>query len=74
MDRASGKSCPFVSGKADPKDINYMNTKFLRKFLTNAGKIVPSRITRVSRFYQNKIAGEVKLARYLGFLPYCDRH
>ncbi|MGB0382281.1 MAG: 30S ribosomal protein S18 [Alphaproteobacteria bacterium] len=62
------KSCPF-SGSDAPK-IDYKDTKLLQRFLSERGKIVPSRITAVSAPKQRELARAIKRARYIGLLPY----
>ncbi|MES2212453.1 MAG: 30S ribosomal protein S18 [Pseudomonadota bacterium] len=71
---ARKKKCPFKSGKISATRINYTDLNMLRKFVTETGKIVPSRITGVSRLYQSKISQAVKYARFLALIPYCDHH
>ena len=64
------KICPF---KEDPKlisKINYKEYKFLRKFITEQGKIIPAHVTGVSAKYQRLIAMEIKKARVLALLPF----
>ena len=72
--KSSRKSCPFVSGRVAIDSIDYKNYKLLKKFITENGKIVPSRITGVSNKYQHLIARSIKVARYLALIPYCDNH
>jgi len=62
------KSCPF-SGPNAPK-IDYKDVKLLQRFLSERGKIVPSRITAVSARKQRELARAIKRARFLGLLPY----
>ncbi len=62
------KSCPF-SGPHAPK-IDYKDTKMLSRFLSERGKIVPSRITAVSVKKQRELARAIKRARHLALLPY----
>jgi small subunit ribosomal protein S18 len=62
------KSCPF-SGANAPK-IDYKDIKLLQRFVSERGKIVPSRITAVSAKKQRLIAQAIKRARFLGLLPY----
>ena len=62
------KSCPF-SGDGAPK-IDYKDTKMLSRFLSERGKIVPSRITAVSVKKQRELARAIKRARHLALLPY----
>jgi small subunit ribosomal protein S18 len=62
------KSCPF-SGPNAPR-IDYKDTKLLQRFISERGKIVPSRITAVSTKRQRELAQAIKRARFLGLLPY----
>ena len=65
------KSCPF-SGKDAPQ-INYKDVRLLQGFVSERGKIVPSRITAVSTKKQRELAQAIKRARHLGLLPYVVR-
>ena len=65
------KSCPF-SGANAPK-IDYKDVKLLQRFVSERGKIVPSRITAVSEKRQRELAQAIKRARFLGLLPYVIR-
>ncbi len=62
------KVCPF-SGEKAPK-IDYKDPKLLQRYLSERGKIVPSRITAVSQKKQRELAQAIKRARYLALLPY----
>ena len=62
------KTCPF-SGKNAPT-IDYKDPKLLGRYISERGKIVPSRITAVSQKAQRKLAREIKRARFLALLPY----
>ena len=62
------KSCPF-SGPNAPK-IDYKDVKLLGRFLSERGKIVPSRITATSAIKQRELAKAIKRARQLALLPY----
>ena len=62
------KTCPF-SGANAPK-IDYKDTKLLSRYVSERGKIVPSRITAVSAKKQRELAKAIKRARHLGLLPY----
>ncbi len=65
------KTCPF-SGPNAPK-IDYKDVKLLQRFISERGKIVPSRITAVSSKKQRELARAIKRARYLAFLPYVTK-
>ena len=56
------------------KEIDYKDLDLLRQYITETGKIVPSRITGTSAKYQRQLAVAVKRARYLALLPYTDQH
>jgi len=62
------KSCPF-SGKNAPK-IDYKDIRLLGGFISERGKIVPSRITAVSAKKQRELARAIKRARHIGLLPF----
>lgn len=62
------KSCPF-SGPNAPA-IDYSDIKLLQRFISERGKIVPSRITAVSAKKQRELARAIKRARYMALLPY----
>ena len=62
------KSCPF-SGKNAPK-IDYKDVRLLQGFMSERGKIVPSRITAVSGKKQRELSRAIKRARQIGLLPY----
>jgi len=62
------KSCPF-SGKDAPV-IDFKDVRLLQGFVSERGKIVPSRITAVSAKKQRELAKAIKRARHLGLLPY----
>lgn len=62
------KSCPF-SGKNAPA-IDYKDPRMLGRYVSERGKIVPSRITAVSQKAQRKLAREIKRARFLALMPY----
>ena len=62
------KSCPF-SGPQAPK-IDYKDVKLLQGFVSERGKIVPSRITAVSGKKQRELSQAIKRARHIGLLPF----
>jgi small subunit ribosomal protein S18 len=62
------KVCPF-SGDMAPK-IDYKDPKMLLRYMSERGKIVPSRITAVSAKKQRELARAIKRARYLSLIPY----
>ena len=65
------KTCPF-SGTNSPK-IDYKDVKLLSRYISERGKIVPSRITAVSSKKQRELAKAIKRARFLALLPYASQ-
>jgi small subunit ribosomal protein S18 len=56
------------------ENIDYKDLDILQHFITETGRITPSRITGVSLLNQRGVAKAIKRARYLALLPYTDRH
>jgi len=56
------------------KEIDYKDLNLLKQYVSESGKIVPSRITGTSARYQRQLADAVKRARFLALLPYSDSH
>lgn len=56
------------------KSIDYKDVNTLKNYITETGKIVPSRITGTSVKYQRQLSTAIKRARFLALIPYCDRH
>ena len=65
------KFCPF-SQPGSPK-IDYKDTRLLSRYITEKGKIIPSRITGVSRKKQKELAKAIKRARFLSLLSYTNK-
>ncbi|MBX7146040.1 MAG: 30S ribosomal protein S18 [Alphaproteobacteria bacterium] len=65
------KFCPF-SGEHAPR-IDYKDVKLLQRFISERGKIVPSRITAVSTKKQRLLSQAIKRARFLALIPYCQK-
>jgi small subunit ribosomal protein S18 len=55
-------------------EIDYKDINLLKQYVTETGKIVPSRITGTKARYQRQLSTAVKRARYLALLPYTDSH
>ncbi|HHZ88659.1 MAG TPA: 30S ribosomal protein S18 [Chromatiaceae bacterium] len=55
-------------------EIDYKDTNLLKGYITETGKIVPSRITGTKAKYQRQLSTAVKRARFLALLPYTDAH
>lgn len=54
--------------------IDYKDLDLLKEYLSETGKIVPSRITGTKAKYQRQLATAIKQARFLALIPYCDAH
>ncbi|MDG0979233.1 MAG: 30S ribosomal protein S18 [Halieaceae bacterium] len=66
------KFCRFTAEGV--KQIDYKDLETLKAYITETGKIVPSRITGTKAKYQRQLATAVKRSRYLALLPYTDSH
>ena len=55
-------------------EIDYKDIAMLKNYISETGKIVPSRITGIQTRFQRQLAKAIKHARFLGLLPYCDSH
>ncbi len=65
------KGCRFCVKVDQAQGIDYKNIGLLRAFVTERGKILPSRVSGNCSFHQRQIAHEVKTARMMALLPYC---
>jgi small subunit ribosomal protein S18 len=66
------KFCKFTAEGAT--EIDYKDLATLKQYVSETGKIVPSRVTGTKAQYQRKLALAIKRARYLSLLPYTDKH
>ena len=66
------KYCRFTAEAVT--EIDYKDLGTLRQYITETGKIVPSRITGTKSRYQRQLQSAVKRARFLALLPYTDNH
>lgn len=66
------KYCRFTAEGVD--QIDYKDLDTLKGYITETGKIVPSRITGTRARYQRQLATAIKRARYIALLPYTDSH
>ena len=66
------KYCRFTAEGATEIDYKDLNT--LRQYISETGKIVPSRITGTKARYQRELTQAIGRARFLALLPYCDNH
>ena len=66
------KFCRFTA--EGTKEIDYKDLDTLKAYVSETGKIVPSRITGTKAKYQRQLATAIKRARFLSLLPYTDAH
>jgi small subunit ribosomal protein S18 len=66
------KFCRFTAEGV--KEIDFKDLNTLKAYISETGKIVPSRITGTKAKYQRQLAVAIKRARYLALLPYTDSH
>ncbi|MFT6791874.1 MAG: small subunit ribosomal protein S18 [Cellvibrionaceae bacterium] len=66
------KYCRFTAEGIDR--IDYKDLETLKAYVTESGKIVPSRITGTKSRYQRQLSTAIKRARFLSLLPYTDNH
>lgn len=66
------KYCRFTAEGVE--EIDYKDLEILKAYISETGKIVPSRITGTKARYQRQLAKAIKRARYLALIPYTDGH
>lgn len=66
------KFCKFTADEVE--QIDYKDLATLKNYITETGKIVPSRVTGTKSKYQRQLATAVKRARFLALIPYTDNH
>ena len=66
------KFCRFTAEGV--KSIDYKDLATLKGYISETGKIVPSRITGTKSYFQRQLSVAIKRARYLALLPYTDQH
>ena len=66
--RRQKKTCPVT--EAGIRFIDYKDERFLSRFITDTGKILPARLSGVDARHQRQLASAIKKARYLALLPY----
>ena len=74
--RRTPKTDPvWINGvRPKPMYIDYKDLGTLRQYLSENGKIVPSRITGTKAKYQRQLQAAIKRARFLALIPYTDNH
>ncbi len=70
--RHRAKYCYFTSEGL--KEVDYKDIPTLKRYITETGKIIPSRITGTKARFQRMLTTAIKRARFLALLPYCDQH
>ena len=63
--------CYFTQTGTTP---DYKEVLVLRRFISDRGKIIPQKYSGVASKHQRKLAREIKRARYMGLIPYTERH
>jgi small subunit ribosomal protein S18 len=66
------KYCRFTAEGV--KEIDYKDLNTLKQYVTETGKIIPSRNTGTRSRYQRQLTQAIKMARHLALLPYTDSH
>lgn len=66
------KFCRFTAEGV--REIDYKDLDTLKAYISETGKIVPSRITGTKAKYQRQLSTAIKRARFLALLPYMDQH
>lgn len=68
------KHCRFCGSKDQEKLLDYKNVDLLKGFLTERGKILPSRVSGNCFYHQKILSKNIKVARSMALLPYCPVH
>jgi len=58
----------------DKNIIDYKNLGYIKKYISETGKLIPSRVSGLTASEQRKMNKAVKTARFLALIPYCDNH
>jgi len=72
--QGQGKQCRFCGKKEYVANIDYKNATFLKGFLTERGKILPSRISGNCALHQRALSREIRKARVMALLPYTTQY
>lgn len=68
------KHCRFCGDVEHAAGIDYKNINLLRGFLTERGKILPSRVSGNCFYHQRHLSNQIKIARSMALLPFCSVH
>ena len=60
--------------KNNDKIIDYKNLGYIKKYISEAGKLIPSRVSGLNASEQRQMNKAIKIARFLALIPYCDNH
>lgn len=71
---SAAKRCRFTSGELPVSAIDYKNVDLLKSFLTERGKILPSRISGNAAYFQRLVSREIRKARTMALLPYSQNY
>ena len=63
-----------IHSKDNIKKLDYKNIEYISGFLTEVGSIKSARFNKKDTLFQRKLAKEIKIARVLALIPFCDRH
>lgn len=66
------KHCRFCADKTLAQSLDYKNVYLLKGFLTERGKILPSRVSGNCFFHQRELANQIKISRSMALIPYCS--
>ena len=66
------KQCRFCGSKEQAQQLDYKNVSLLKNFLTERGKILPSRISGTCNRHQRIVSHMVKKSRVMALIPYCS--
>ena len=64
--------CRFTAEGID--EIDYKDLNILKNYVSESGKIIPSRVSGTKTRYQRQLSTAIKRARYLSLIPYSDAH
>lgn len=64
----------FTTGGAITNEIDYKDIDTIKHYITETGRIIPSRLTGTNAYQQRELTRAIKHARHLGLLPYTDQH
>ncbi len=68
------KHCRFCGNPDQEKGLDYKNVNLLKGFLTERGKILPSRVSGNCFYHQHHLSNQIKIARSMALLPFCSVH